>query len=85
MWFALLVKLLRRDLEKGLQGGDRSIVHQQVHGTDIFQGRLRAPPVGKVYTHGSDRGTLEIKDIKHITKGFLIATLPFIQTPLVMI
>lgn len=84
MWDVLLVKLLWRDLQKGLQRGERSIVHQQVHGTDIFQGRLRGPPVGEVYTHGSHRGTLEIKDIKYITKGFLIVTLPFIQTPLVM-
>lgn len=84
MWYALLVKLLRRDLKKRLQGSDGSIVNQQVHGTDIFQGRLRSPPVGKVYAHGSDRGTLEIKDIKYITKGFLIATLLFIQIPLVM-
>ena len=64
LWNALHVKLLRGDLEKGLQHGARGIIHQQVNWTDVFERRLRGLPFGQVHTHRPDRGTLEIKDIK---------------------
>lgn len=56
--FFLLVKEVRCDLQKWLEAGKGSIIHQQINGANILQGGLCSPPVCQVYTHWGDGCTL---------------------------
>lgn len=53
-----LVELVWCDLQKRLQSGEGCVVHQQVDGAHVLQGRLRGPPVCQVHTYRGDGGTL---------------------------
>lgn len=54
----LPVKLVGCDLQKWLQVGIGSVIHQQINGANILQGCLCGPPVCQVHTHRGDGGTL---------------------------
>lgn len=45
LYLVLLVKLVGGDLQKRLQVGTGSVIHQQVNGADFLQGCLRGPPI----------------------------------------
>lgn len=58
LYFFLLVKVVRCDLQKWLEAGKGSIIHQQINGANVLQGGLCGPPVCQVYTHRGDGCTL---------------------------
>lgn len=59
LYFVSLVKLVGGDLQKRLQGGIGSVIHQEIDGADVPQGCLRGLPIRQVHTYRGDGCTLK--------------------------
>lgn len=74
VYLVLLVKLVRCDIQKGLQAGTGSIINKQINGANSLQGQLRGLPVCQVHTHWDDGGTLE-EDTAHVQQKLIKYTI----------